>query len=103
MFETELAVKHTPQDSTRIHISSNLFTVQVMPHLLVFLTHAHSVTCDDGRSSTSDADPLYASLIPSTLLYCRQILKEKMSLWQEMILKCFKQRQAGHYKRNQNN
>ena len=103
MFETELAVKHTPQDGTRIHISSNLFTVHVMPHLLVFLTHAHSVTCDDGRSSTSDADPLYASLIPSTLLYCRQILKEKMSLWQEMILKCFKQRQAGHYKRNQNN
>lgn len=41
MFETELAVKHTPQDGTRIHIACYLFTVQVMPHLLVFFTHMH--------------------------------------------------------------
>ena len=41
MFETELAVKHTPQDGTRIHIAFYLFTVQVMPYLLVFLTHMH--------------------------------------------------------------
>lgn len=32
-------------------------------------TYAHTVTCDDGPSSTSDADLLYASLIPGTLLY----------------------------------
>ena len=29
MFETELAVKHTPQDGTRIHIACYLLTVQV--------------------------------------------------------------------------
>ena len=37
----ELAVKHTPQDGTRIHIAFYFFTVQVVPHLLVFLTHMH--------------------------------------------------------------
>ena len=41
MFETELAVKHTPQDGTRIHMTFSFFTVQVVPHLLVFLTHMH--------------------------------------------------------------
>ena len=70
MFETELAVKHTPQDGTRIHIAfyffystGNVSSVSV-PH-----TYVHSVACDDDPSSTSDADLLYASLIPDTLLY----------------------------------
>ena len=43
--------------------TGNASSVRV-PH-----TYAHSVTCDDGPSSTSDADLLYASLIPGTLLY----------------------------------
>ena len=33
----------------------------------MFLTH--SVTCNDGPTSTSDVDLLYASMIPVTLLY----------------------------------
>ena len=33
----------------------------------MFLTH--SVTCNDGPTSTSDVDLLYPSLIPGTLLY----------------------------------
>ena len=43
--------------------------------------YAHSVACDDGPSSTSDADLLYASLIPDTLLYSSDS-EGKMSLWQ---------------------
>lgn len=43
--------------------TGNASSVRV-PH-----TYAHSVTCDDSPSSTSDADLLYASLIPGTLLY----------------------------------
>ena len=69
MFETELAVKYTPQDGTRIHSllffhsTGNARSVSV-PH-----TYAHSATCDDSPSSTCDADLPCASLIPNTLLY----------------------------------
>ena len=82
MFETILAIKHTPQDGTRIHIACYLFTVQVMnaPSVSVPHTYAHSVTCDDGPSSTSDADLLYASLIPGTLLYSSDSEGENVSV-----------------------
>lgn len=46
-----------------LYSTGNASSVSV-PH-----TYAHSVTGDDGPSSTSDADLLYASLIPGTLLY----------------------------------
>ena len=70
MFETELTVKHAPKDQVHEFTCPVIFfTTQVMPNMLVFFTHAHSVTCDGDPSFTSDTDLLYASLIHGTLLY----------------------------------
>ena len=69
MFENKLAVKHTPQDGTRIHSLLSFYSTGNASSVSVPHTYAHSVTWDDGPSSTSDADLLYASLIPGTLLY----------------------------------
>ena len=47
MFETELAVKYTPQDGTRIHSLLFFHSTGNAPSVSVPHTYAHSVTCDD--------------------------------------------------------
>ncbi|XP_068678772.1 uncharacterized protein [Montipora foliosa] len=54
----------TPDHQLPFQQSTGSASSVSVPH-----TYAHSVTCDDGPRSTSDADLLYASLIPGTLLY----------------------------------